>query len=387
MNYDDGQRLVPADTPSLAPYNPDFNVSLNEALAKRPELVLARQDVKFRQLDLVLQKNSLLPDVRFGATYDVNSIGTQLDGSSVSTDANGSTFPDNALRSLANNNFNTWQIFLRADIPLGFRDAHATVRTAKLNLARSLQVLKNQEYKAELFLDRQYQRVISSYELIRYQRATREARAKELQGRFRRFEVGSDPVDQFLDAQRLFAEALSAEYQAIVDYNIALANFQFAKGTILEYNNIYIAEGPLPKFAMAAAADHFEARSRALVIRERERSPEELQRERLSLPGVQAINQPVPDIAAAPADDTPLNPLHAMPTYEGQPQPQPTYPTYPTSTPVAPSLPAGVQPRVAEPISVTPERPIFGRRRARRNAEVSGEAMPVMPEAPKFLNR
>ena len=80
LPIEDGQRLVPSDAPILAAFTPDWPTAENEALALRPELVLARQDLKFRQLDLIAQKNALKPDLRFFATYDVNGLGTRLDG-------------------------------------------------------------------------------------------------------------------------------------------------------------------------------------------------------------------------------------------------------------------------------------------------------------------
>src|SRR5439155_1963610 len=62
MPVEDGNRLVPIDTPTLTPYEPDWTTALNECLALRPGLALARQDLKFRQLDLINEKNLLLPD-------------------------------------------------------------------------------------------------------------------------------------------------------------------------------------------------------------------------------------------------------------------------------------------------------------------------------------
>ena len=68
-------RLVPIDEPTLAAYQPDWHTALNEALDQRPELVLARQELKARQLDVINQKNLLLPDLRFTSTYNVNGLG------------------------------------------------------------------------------------------------------------------------------------------------------------------------------------------------------------------------------------------------------------------------------------------------------------------------
>src|SRR5262249_21202909 len=152
LGIEDGHRIVPSDVPTLAEYKPDWAIAMQEVMSYRPELVLARQDLKYRQLDLLLQKNGLLPDLRFFANYDVNGLGTQLDGGPLRVDTiNGAQniSPRNALSSLADNEFNTWTVGFRLDVPIGFRDAHAQVRTARLNLSRSYLQLKDQERKAE----------------------------------------------------------------------------------------------------------------------------------------------------------------------------------------------------------------------------------------------
>ena len=45
-----------------------------------PGLIMAREQIKVDQLNVRLAENSLLPDLRVAGTYDVNSIGSQIDG-------------------------------------------------------------------------------------------------------------------------------------------------------------------------------------------------------------------------------------------------------------------------------------------------------------------
>jgi len=262
LEVEDGKQLVPIDSPTLTPYKPDWATAVNDALALRPELVLARQDLKFRQLDLISQKNLLLPDLRFTATYDINGLGSRLDG--------GANDTSNALHDLATNATNDWALGLRFDYVLGYRDANAAVRSAKLNLARSYAVLKDQERRTEQFLAKQYADLTLYYETILAQRSQREATALALQARFKEFLAGKGTLDFLLEAQRIWADALRDEFGAIVRYNSALALFEFAKGTIMQHDNVVIAEGPLPKFAQVRAVDHYNERSKALVLRERD---------------------------------------------------------------------------------------------------------------------
>jgi outer membrane protein TolC len=279
LPLEDGTRLLPADSPTLGEFTPDWGVAVNEALALRPELILARQDLKFRQLDLINQKNLLKPDLRAFATYNVNGLGTRLDGgptrfSGTSVDPNtGAVVPNiqpgNALSSLADNAFQSWQLGLRLDMPLGFRDANAAVRSAHLNLERSYTQLKDQEMKAIRLLGFQYRQLSTSYETIGAQRSSRLATAKQLEVLFDRFVAGLETPLVFLDAQRNLANALASEYTAIANYNNALAGYHFAKGTILAYDNANIAEGPLPAAAQVRAVEHFREKSVALKLRER----------------------------------------------------------------------------------------------------------------------
>ena len=107
------------------------------------------------------------------------------------------------------------------------------------------------------------------------ERAQRGAFAGQLRIRFQEFLAGKgagnrtrDTVDILLEAQRFWADSLANEYAAIVQYNISLANFEFAKGTILKHNNVQISEGALPGVAQVRAVEHFRERTKALVIRE-----------------------------------------------------------------------------------------------------------------------
>jgi outer membrane protein TolC len=266
LPMEDGQRLVPADEPTQAPYQPEWDTAVDEAVSLRPDLVVAREELKVRQMELIAEKNNLLPDLRFLSTYEINSLGSRLDGAN----------NDNALRNLSSNRFDNWSLGLRLDVPLGFRDANARVRIARLNLARSYLVLRDMEYRSTRLLTQQYRQILEQQTLIRMRRAEREAYGIQLKARFAEFQAGRlakggarAPLDTLLEAQRFWAAALSNEYQAVVDYNNALVGFEFAKGSILNYDNVHIAEGPLPACAQVRAVDYERKRTRALVLRER----------------------------------------------------------------------------------------------------------------------
>jgi outer membrane protein TolC len=268
LPVEDGKRIVPADAPTMAAYEPDYSLSVNEAFANRPELLLLRDDIKARQMDVLNQQNSMRPDLRFISQYNVNSIGTSLNGSGINSANTG-----NAFANLADNKFNTWTVGINMQVPLGFRLANAATRQSELGLARAYINLRNQETKTERLIAGIYQALHRYYGDIQAQRERRKALAQQLEGLFTRIKVGRDPLITILQAQSDFASALQLEYAAIGNYNIALAAFHYAKGTIRQYNNVQIAEGDLPACTLARATDFFAQRSAGLVLREREQLP------------------------------------------------------------------------------------------------------------------
>src|SRR5260370_41168394 len=120
-------------------------------MAQRPELLLARQDLKFRQLDLTRLRNNLLQDLRLVATDQVHSVGSRIDGGES---------PNNAFHNLVSNPFNNWSLGLQMIVPIGHRAAHAAVREAQLALRRSYVSLRTDEAKAERFRSLAYRQIL-----------------------------------------------------------------------------------------------------------------------------------------------------------------------------------------------------------------------------------
>ena len=252
---DDGVRLIPLDTPTVAPFTPDWHAAVTEAMLNRPELVQVRQEIQAAQLDLLAQKDFLLPDVRVFATYDINALGSHLDGSDESS----------ALRNLAENRFNNWQAGVRAEIPIGFRDAHARVRRAQLGIAQRVLFLRDQEQRVAFELTQAYRQIIQLYEEIRIQRARRLAATRELELLYQKVAAGTETPGSinFLQAIQDWADAVRDEQFAICDYNVALVDFERRKGTIMRHDNVTIVDGPLPACAVARASEHIAARDRS----------------------------------------------------------------------------------------------------------------------------
>jgi outer membrane protein TolC len=339
MVTEDGSRLAPSDAPTFAPYQPDWRSGLEEALRLRPELYIARQDVKVNQLNLRLQKDSLRPDVRLFANYDLNSIGTRLDG----PDTN------NAFRDLPSTHFHNWNVGVQGRISLGYRQAHATVRIAELNLARSYQVLQQEELKVSRFMTVSYRELTTNYEKMRSLRAQREAFADQLDAQFRIYQAGKGTLDILLEAQRFWAQALAQEYAAVVAYQQSLAVWEYAKGTILQHDNVTIADGPLPCCVATRAVENERKRTLSLVAKERPTLAAEPNGVELpTLPALWKANPPMTD---APTT-IPNMPRDAA----GPTMPMGTVPTMATAPSAAPPAPVAAPPALPD-VTVKPAAP------------------------------
>jgi hypothetical protein len=71
------------------------------------------------------------------------------------------------------------------------------------------------------------------------------------------YDTGTIQIDVLLQAQRLLAQAESDYYRSLVNYNKDIMFVHLRKGSLLEYNGVYLAEGPWPGKA------YFDARRRA----------------------------------------------------------------------------------------------------------------------------
>jgi outer membrane protein TolC len=330
LRSDDGLQIVPTDTPTLTPVIPDWQTALSETLARRPELILARQDLKTQELNLIRQRNFLLPDLRFIGTDQVHSLGSRLDGGDS---------PNNALHNLVSTPFNNWTLGLQLSVPIGYRAAHAAVREAQLAVRRSWWSLRTDEDKSERFLALAYRQVFEFAQQIEINRAALQAATGQLAGYldlFRQGRAAAADANLILALQN-YSTSLGSYYAAIVQYNNILATLEFAKGTIMERDKIFISEGPLPLCAQERAVEHERQRTKALVLHEltapvqpqicpvcangcAPKMPCVPENGVLPLPVLQQTQPPVPELPEARgADATPLAPGNATPPAPSSP--------------------------------------------------------------------
>ena len=370
MRSDDGTRLVPVDDLIQAPYSPDIASAVTEAIANRPDLLIQRQELKAKQLNVLLQKNLRRPDLRFLSTYNVAGLGERLDGANTDTNPN-----RNALESLRSNQFNSYTLGLRLDMPLGFRDANALVRQAQVQLQQEAIKLEFSERKVAEQITRYARQVVQLHREAELNRAARKTQEKYVEldkqvrdaGAFSKEEASSFVLN-LIQSQTQLAQSTAQEFASLANYNISLAGLEFAKGTIQQYNRVTVAEGALPAAVGKKAADHFAAREAAIDLRQHPAdgpaAPQFL-RPPMTDADIAAQAQaagvsPLFNAAPAPAPAKPAEPAPAPKTADpketGPLSGRPVVPPYPTTPAVSrPQLvPADATPGSFSPIgSVT----------------------------------
>jgi hypothetical protein len=93
-----------------------------------------------------------------------------------------------------------------------------------------------------------------------------EAARNQLEAIRAAFEADKAPLDLLLDAQRRLAEAESRYFRSLAEYAIAVKNVHFSKGTLLDYDGVYLSEGgwPMAAYQDAAIREHRRGQPHAL---------------------------------------------------------------------------------------------------------------------------
>jgi outer membrane protein TolC len=249
LSSSDGRLIRPADLPTTAEIRFDWPTIHREALMRSPVLRQQRWQIKRRELELIAARNQLLPRLDAVGLYRWTGAGDKFNSDrppTVNPPPNASTFPSGAIQNLLDGGFQEFRIGAELEIPLGFRRELSQVRNQQLLLARERARLKDMELEVTHVLDDAVKELDAQYQLLQTSMNRAAAAHKQVESVEAAFDAGTVVLDLLLDAQRRRADAQAAAYQALVQYNLAIVTMHFRKGSIFEYNNIMLAEGPWP---------------------------------------------------------------------------------------------------------------------------------------------
>lgn len=232
LPVNDGTVLRPTDDPATSRLIPDWHHSLGEALSSRIELRKQKWNIRSLDLQLTAARSLTRPRLDAVGNYQVNAFGDNL-----LSYGGGNSF----YQGITGTKNAGWGAGVEMAMPVGLRSAHAQVRNYELRLAKAQKVLQVSEEEIAHELAVAFQELSRTYAVAqanynRYLAAEENVRITKLE-----FQVVD--MDRYLDALPARGRAQEAYYQSLIDYNRAITNLYYRKGTLLAHNNIQISEG------------------------------------------------------------------------------------------------------------------------------------------------
>ena len=225
-----GETLVlPVETPIEEPIDYNLIDSITTALQKRPALKQALYEIKDASIRQRVADNQRLPQLDLNATVGFNGL---------ALDDGGAAFED-----LENRNFIDYVVGGSFEYPIGNRGPEAEFTQRRLERRQAVLAYRDQAQQVVLDIKNALREMVQAYELMGSTRAARRAAADSLRAIEEQEQAGAALTPEFLldlklDTQRRLAEAQIAEVEAQVNYNIAIAEFYRAMGTLLDRNGI-----------------------------------------------------------------------------------------------------------------------------------------------------
>jgi outer membrane protein TolC len=249
----DGRLIRPKDDPISAKISFDWDDCVCEALARSVEIREARWRVKQRDLELIAAKNYLLPQLNLDARYRWIGMGHDF------VSPGDPNLTGGAVDNLAAGQFQDWHIGVDLSVPIGFRKQASGVTNAEATLARDRVKLTETETEvvsqlsfAVSGMDAAYALTLTSFN----RRAAAKEQLDAVQSAYVH-NVAGVTFNDLLNAQQRLAQAESDYYRQLTNYAKAISQVHRVKGTLLEYNGVFLTEGPWP------AQAYFDARRRA----------------------------------------------------------------------------------------------------------------------------
>ncbi len=325
----DGRLIMPTEKPTVAKLNFDWRDITQEALARSLDLRRQKWRIKQQELQIIAAKNLLLPRLDLNGQYRWLGLGDQLFGGHVFQDAPlvdpFSLTGSGALNTLASGQFQEWQLGVQGTMTVGFRKELATVRYYQLNLARERAKLQDEELEVSHQLADAVRQLNLNYNLTQTNFNRALAADKQVEAVQAAYEAGTITLDQLLEAQRLRADAQISYYRTLFDYQRGIVMVHYRKGTLLEYDNVYLAEGPWPAKAKFDAHRLARQRDASLYINYGFTRPSVMSKGPVNQTGLRQPGQPagLSSLEGAPheaaPEEVPAPAGQTMPSGDSQP--------------------------------------------------------------------
>lgn len=210
--------LIPLTEPDPVRYQVEPQRLVDMAVDTRMEMLELELQIAQDSSTLGYMRSQTLPLASLDYTYNINGLGATA---------------DDAFDLLFNKEYEDHRLGLQVVVPLGNEAAESRLRQAIYQRAQRLATRNSRRALVEIEVLNAIDQVEANWQriLASRQRAILDGRLFEAEKR--QFELGLRTSTDVLEAQTNFADAQSAEIQALTEYQIALVDLAYATGMLL----------------------------------------------------------------------------------------------------------------------------------------------------------
>jgi len=220
LNQDGRQvRITPKDPIALVSEEVDLNEALRRAIANRRDYKKALNTVKMKNLDLVIKKNSMWPEIDLEASFARNGLNSAY---------------EKAWEGISKENNPQYFAGVTFKVPLENRKAKSELSTAKIEQAKALLELKVTERKIFTEINDLVLKVKVNIGRVLTRKRVAELETKKLEAEEKRFRVGRSASDVLIRYQEDVLLARSGHVLALYDYWVSLIDLRVAQGVLLD---------------------------------------------------------------------------------------------------------------------------------------------------------
>jgi outer membrane protein TolC len=216
LPVNDGRLIRPVEPPLTANFICDWNESLILAHTRRIELRKQEAVLRRRRLELKAAKNMTLPQVDLVGQYRRLADDESVDAATFGQALQG------------------WQLGIESRQALGLRRERSGVYNAELLIKREQALYDEQQRQIATELRLAFIELDRSFGVMQTLAAGRDAARISLESETARHAAGDAHIERVLQAQNRATLAETAFLRALVDYNLAVIQLHFARGTLLD---------------------------------------------------------------------------------------------------------------------------------------------------------
>ncbi len=254
--------IVPTDDPATETADIDLEAAVAEALEKSPTIRQNRINLESRKIDLAASHNQLLPQLDFIGSATLTGLGGDqifrtgdIFGNAVVSEVQTGGVGD-SFQQLFSGDFRNWSVGLQLSFPVRNDQAEAQFAQATIRERQATTQVQDDEVQIRLGVRNAARNVNGGVQQVAAAADTVALSERQYTAELRRFENGTSSTFQVLNLQRQLTAARLRELLTTIGLNVAMANFDLNKGTLLETFNVEVDEagaGGRPLRARGAA--------------------------------------------------------------------------------------------------------------------------------------